>query len=177
MKHDPLISRIGIPDVFEHCLELLTDLMQEIKDGGLDMERDNSVFNSIYGVTGIDSVRRTLKDECVVCERDTASVSEEVRAREGYATPEECKEIVLLGISSEIKRLKKDKVSRERNESERKKLDLLRHNVPQSPGLDRLLRYESSLERAFDRALSQLERLQRMRKGQPLPPQLDVKIS
>jgi hypothetical protein len=44
-------------------------------------------------------------------------------------------------------------------------------------GLDRLVRYESSLERAFDRTLTQLERAQRIRRGQPLPPQLDVKIS
>ena len=38
-------------------------------------------------------------------------------------------------------------------------------------------RYASSLERALDRMLTQYERAQRIRKGQPLPPQLDVKIS
>jgi hypothetical protein len=42
--------------------------------------------------------------------------------------------------------------------------------------LDLLLRYESSLERAFDRALSQLERVQRIRKGQPIPPTLNVNL-
>ena len=42
--------------------------------------------------------------------------------------------------------------------------------------IDLLLRYESSLERAFDRALSQLERLQRIRKGQPVPPTLNVNL-
>ena len=48
---------------------------------------------------------------------------------------------------------------------------------PDFPGLDRLLRYPIALERAFDRTLTQLERLQRIRKGQPLPPQVDVNIS
>lgn len=43
--------------------------------------------------------------------------------------------------------------------------------------LDLLIRYESSLERAFDRALNQLERLQRIRKGQPVPPTLSVNVS
>ena len=43
--------------------------------------------------------------------------------------------------------------------------------------LDRLLRYEASLERAFDRTLNQLKRLQRMRKGQPVPPTVNVNFS
>jgi hypothetical protein len=42
---------------------------------------------------------------------------------------------------------------------------------------DHLLRYEASIERAFDRALSQLERLQRMRLGQPIPPPIKLDIS
>lgn len=42
---------------------------------------------------------------------------------------------------------------------------------------DRLLRYEAGIERAFDRTLRQLERLQRMRLGQPVPPPIDVSVS
>jgi len=46
------------------------------------------------------------------------------------------------------------------------------------PGrLDRILRYSASLERDFDRTLTQLDRLQRMRKGQPVPPTLNVNLS
>jgi len=40
-----------------------------------------------------------------------------------------------------------------------------------------LLRYETSLERHFDRILIQLERLQRMRLGQPVPPPVKVELS
>ena len=49
--------------------------------------------------------------------------------------------------------------------------------VPESARLDRILRYSASLERDFDRTLNQLERLQRMRKGQPAAPTLNVNIS
>jgi hypothetical protein len=42
---------------------------------------------------------------------------------------------------------------------------------------DHLLRYEASIERAFDRALIQLERLQRMRLGQPISPPIKLDIS
>jgi hypothetical protein len=33
------------------------------------------------------------------------------------------------------------------------------------------------LSREIDRTLNRLERLQRIRRGQPLPPQVDVKVS
>lgn len=42
---------------------------------------------------------------------------------------------------------------------------------------DRLLRYETHFERQIDRIVTRLELLQRVRKRQPLPPQVDVKIS
>jgi hypothetical protein len=42
---------------------------------------------------------------------------------------------------------------------------------------DRLMRYETHVSREIDRILNRLERWQRIGKGQPLPPQLDVKIS
>jgi hypothetical protein len=44
--------------------------------------------------------------------------------------------------------------------------EVLRLAIPESTQLDRLLRYEASLDRAFDRALIQLQRLQHLRKSQ-----------
>jgi hypothetical protein len=49
--------------------------------------------------------------------------------------------------------------------------------VPEAPRLDRILRYSASLERDFDRTLNQLERLQRMRTGQAVPPTLNLNVS
>ena len=46
-----------------------------------------------------------------------------------------------------------------------------------SPKLDVLLRYETTLDRAIDRALTQLERYQRMREGEPVPPPVSLSIS
>ena len=83
----------------------------------------------------------------------------------------------MRGIDNELKHLKKFKKQIGPIEFERTKLEILRQNVPDSRALDRLLRYKSSLERAFERTRTQLERAQRIRKGQPLSPQLDVKIS
>jgi len=42
--------------------------------------------------------------------------------------------------------------------------------------LDKLLRYESSIQSQFFKALNQLERLQRIRMGEAVSPQIDVNI-
>src|SRR5713226_4867047 len=57
-------------------------------------------------------------------------------------------------------------------EAEKTHLDMRRRSIPEGPALDRLLRYEASLERSFDRTLSLLEHLQRMRAGQPVLPEV-----
>jgi hypothetical protein len=43
--------------------------------------------------------------------------------------------------------------------------------------MDRFLRYETTFERSFDRTLSQLERAQRFRPGQPVPPEVKVRVT
>ncbi len=60
---------------------------------------------------------------------------------------------------------------------ERNKLRASTALVPRREVADRLQRYEGSLERAFDRTLAQLERLQRLRLGQPVLPALKVDLS
>jgi hypothetical protein len=49
--------------------------------------------------------------------------------------------------------------------------------IPGQKVSDRLMRNETHLSREIDRVVNRLGRLQRMHKGQPLSPQLDVKIS
>jgi hypothetical protein len=47
--------------------------------------------------------------------------------------------------------------------------------IPNRDGLDKLLRYEAAIERDLSRALDRLERLQRRRKGEPVPPPVSVR--
>ena len=49
--------------------------------------------------------------------------------------------------------------------------------IPGQEVSERLIRYEAHFSREIDRVLNRLERLQRIRKGHPLPPQLDVNIT
>jgi hypothetical protein len=49
--------------------------------------------------------------------------------------------------------------------------------LPSSEVLDRILRYETALERQLYRAMNQLERLQRRRMGEVVPPPISMEMS
>jgi len=49
--------------------------------------------------------------------------------------------------------------------------------LPPIEKLDKILRYETALDRQFYRAMNQLERLQRMRSGEQVPPPLTMEVS
>ena len=50
-------------------------------------------------------------------------------------------------------------------------------SISDSTILNRFPRYEASIERGFDRTLTQLERIQRMRLGQPVAPPVKVDLN
>jgi len=49
--------------------------------------------------------------------------------------------------------------------------------LPSGEALDKILRYETKLERQMYRAMAQLERVQRMRRGEAIPAPLSVEVS
>jgi hypothetical protein len=86
------------------------------------------------------------------------------------------KEMVGL-IDDEIEHLTRMKKRLKAFQEERAQYQTSAAVIPGQEVSDRLIRYEAHLSREIDRILNRLERLQRMRKGQLLPPQLEVNIS
>jgi hypothetical protein len=169
-----LISKIQNPDVLDRCIELLCEVRQQIESSGFNKERDTAALEQIYGPE--TDVGKTLLQTYLTWV-DTAEAPEEERQREGNATPNDCKTNVLSAVDKELRSLRKYGREHRLNESKRTKLEVLRHSVPEPVRLDSLLRCEASLERSFDRTLSQLERMQRLRRGQPVAPRVDVNVS
>jgi hypothetical protein len=165
-----LIWSIENPEVVARCMEILLELQQEIKNNGFDIKQDEFLLKLIYGDPSVAHLRPTLHEQYMIW-FVAAAMPEEKRAQEGHATPEQCRQNVLREVGAEILRLKQYREKREPIESERRQVEILRQRVPDSPELDRLLRYASSLERTFDRLLTQFDRAQRIRKGQPSPPE------
>ena len=53
----------------------------------------------------------------------------------------------------------------------------LRLSFPPTDAVDKILRYETAIERQLYRAINELERLQRRRRGDIVPPPIHVEIS
>ena len=49
--------------------------------------------------------------------------------------------------------------------------------LPWADVTDKLMRYESHIDRQLYRAMAELERLQRLRKGEKVPPPLNINLS
>jgi hypothetical protein len=71
-------------------------------------------------------------------------------------------------IEKEIQRLTEIQNALNESQPEQTELEQFRRNLPDADRMERLLRYEANLERAFDRTLAQLDRLQEIRLGRPV---------
>jgi hypothetical protein len=83
----------------------------------------------------------------------------------------------LTDLAEERCRLKAIYVAIARTEGARMNLEVTVRAVPRLERAELLLKYDSALQRDFDRTLSQLERIQRQRRGQPQAPRIDVTIA
>jgi len=72
-----------------------------------------------------------------------------------------------------------DRRSRKLRRQERPDLEIAwqRLSILQGSELERIQRYETAIKRDLYRAIEQVERLQRRRRGEPLPPTVNVKVS
>src|SRR6266436_4050141 len=168
-----LIGNTDNRHVVERCIEWLAHLRDGVEKVGFRPDQDALILRKLYGDREVSRLRSDLYDSYETW-LQIAETPEQERERKRYPSPSECRQIVMEKIDKEIRRLKRDQKERSSIQAARTQLEIVSRNVPDGPGLDRLLRYEASLERSFDRTLSQLERLQRMRLGQPVLPKLEV---
>ena len=173
-----LILGIENPVILELCISQLRLLKRLIEWSGFNKERDMRLFRTVYGdcvlfsLFGVRSVPNYY-GQCL----SHSQLSEPERLKKGCPTPNECKANFLEELQKEIEQLESKKKVIAELAGPKEELEAICRNVPEGPRLDRLLRYESSLERQFDRTLTQLERLQRMRLGQAVLPKLEVQHS
>lgn len=172
-----LLCQIANSEALQGCLDLLQQLKGGIEKNGFQPPRDKVILAKLYGAyEHSQNWRSTLFTSYLSWLNTTLAPSEE-RKQQGYATLQECRASFLCELENETDRLRRYQKDKEAIMSERSALDAQRHSVPEAARLDRLLRYETTLERATDRALTQLERLQRMRLGQPAPPPINLTLT
>jgi hypothetical protein len=174
MNDSGLIRYCNNPKILDLCVELLREMEAGIKERGFERTAYDQIISRLYGVSL--TLRQTVKDEYKWCGQ-VAGLSADDRRRHGCPSLEECVSGLLKAIDDEISWLVNYKRERAQVDSRKIRLDRLRYSIPDSTSLDRLLRYETTLERALDRTLNQLERLQRIRLGQTVLPAIKLDIS
>lgn len=166
-----LIRWIENPEALQGCVNLLQDLKRAISANGFDSEYDRSILNKLYGRTDDNSLNNEIYKSYLAWQ-DTSLCEEQERKENGYASPDQCKENFLDEVKEEIRRL--ERYRKERMTISARKLDV---EAQRLPDMDRLQRYETTISREIDRTLNQLERLQRMRLGQPVPPPINLNVT
>ena len=171
-----IVHKISNTKILESCLAQLQKLKSCIEANGLDENDDMVVLTRIYGTSRPGDGERTLID-AYLCWLGVVRSNKNVDEKSELPSSEDCKFVFFNVLDREIARLKRYKREQSMIESKRKKIELLCRSVPEGLRLERLLRYDASLERSVYRTLNQLERLQRIRKGQLVPPIFDVNVS
>jgi hypothetical protein len=169
---------VGNPEALQGCLDLLEDLKESIAEGGFDPEYDKAILTKLYGgyEEGHESWKKTLFDSYLAWQ-GTSLCSDEERQQKGYLSPQKCTENFLEEVKEEIQRLERYRKEHATISACKFELESLRRRVPDGSQLDRLLRYEAALSREIERTLNQLERLQRARLGQGVPPSINLNVT
>ena len=164
------------PLVYGRAVELLMQLEAGIEYRGFDKDRDVKLLRKLYGPP-TDS---GLPSEFFSTYGALWSMSVE-STEEGTEVPkynlDTLKSRAQKAVREEIRRLLDLQKKYEGVEARRLEHTIKASVLPPEKTMDRLMRYEASLERVIDRTLTQLERLQRMRFGHSVPPPLKVDVS
>lgn len=181
--------------MLEMAVELLKRMHQEIEKKGLDWNRDRGTLKLVYG-TAPEYERRPRRsdgkmDLTRVDPEPAGSLAKAYREailpkgtrvrvgldEEAEQDGEECLAFILKLIDDEI-RMFQDLAEKWSVGEAHKMLRAMDASVVPPPEVaERLQRYEAMFERAIERTLGQIERLQRLRKGQPAPPEIKVNLS
>jgi hypothetical protein len=159
--------------VLEKGIEFLNQIRSSVEARGFRAEIDYDLLKKLYGVD-VDGKPQSGAFHFYLWLARCASDAEK---DEQNADLDEYKKMTLQALDIEIGNLTVLKSVALDVERERSKYRADQALFSRQATLDLYIRYDTYLSRETDRLLNRLERLQRMRNGQPLPPQLDVKIS
>ena len=172
-------------------VQVLSRLASRITGEGLDWERDRETLERLFGKA--DSGAAPVEDpsenaepveEFPTPQNDPAATIpglylKAVRESEGkrLAARRRAAEVVVRKLLSLVDGIEPDaRVAAERSTAF-DQLRAIKLQVPSGDTAEKVIRYEAHLDRVLDRALTQLERLQRIRRGHPVPPPLKVELS
>ncbi len=172
-----LIDRIGLPPN-RYVIERVVWTLKELRKCIAQVNRDQAVeyFEQLYG-------RDCLLDQPLATSFGqwlSVTTSESDNSATDDSRAARCRQVsrqLLQQLNEEIRRLERIGRAVEQVERRRKNCEAKTRLLLSASKLERILGYEVHLDRQSERILNQLERAQRMRLGQALPPPFKVELS
>lgn len=166
------------PEHLQEYVEKLCLVRANVLSYGLDRSSFATDLGFLYGARYCGRPGRDLFDlyiECLGALKATA----EAREKKGFASETDCENRFVDATEKEISRLERlmkkyGAGHRSFREPKTNYNNVSLYIMFDNSVSDILLRYQTSLERSIDRTIDRLERLRRMRLGQPVLPKLEV---
>jgi hypothetical protein len=162
-----MLRRDSNPYIIREAITLLTMFRTSLEKRGFRQDDDAWVLVKLYGLDHNNEPPFGLLRTFRVYSKLATEANEGV---DPARSADELKTKMLEIIDEEIKRLQILEQIISAADSQRGEYQTIAALIPPQGDLDRIIRYEAHLTREYDRLLSQLERLQRIRLGQPAPP-------
>ena len=157
-------------------MAILKSWRDGLAENGLDFEHDMETLGQIYGYEDLKIGREGLPFAyCIL----TLLLERDGKTKDGRLSVKEARKAILREIDAEIKRLARLEEQITKQQEERLAWKVQTRLVPVSPERsEQLIRYEAMLNRGTEKTLNQLEHQQRLRRGERIPPpvQLDVSL-
>ena len=158
-------SIVDSPLSLSTALELLEQAGAEVEEAGTLGEDTQKRIARIWGLHEGEFTEAIL------------IFSTAANADELDIPPDKCKAALVYAIGAETDRLRTLKEIAEERRDDAMKAGAAVALVPPDAAMNRLVRYEAHLERVLARAIEQLDRLQRGRRGEPAPPTVRLERS
>lgn len=164
----------------------LEKVRQRIEEAGLDWMRDRKLLTYIFGSESPTNLLEPKRTELVCRYHELVFGKEEEEKEEGKEEQEnektqvsdaEAKRQIIALIDEALEIFGPDSLRRALIKKEKEELAAISALIPAGEIGDKFQRYEGTLERSIDRTLAQLERLQRLRAGLPVPPPVKVEVT
>jgi hypothetical protein len=168
------LKDLSNPFVVAEAIEILTASRNLLERDGFVSGEDPWRLKKLYGLDHDDGPPTGLFYRYQVYKKFATDPPKE---KDSSHSPDKLKKEMIELFNEEIARLKAMWKVLEMKSDVKTDLQKITALVPSQGVVERLVRYEAMLSREFERTLSRLDRCQRIRRGQPVPPTLKVELS
>ena len=162
------------PRAISRNIAKLEELCKKIAERGLNLNEDSRVLSQVFGLGVLEHPPNILFEMFGALAKAGKHGDPSARISVGAG---EIKDSAIKLLDVEIQNLKT--LHAAITEKQQTRVDYRNDAVLRLPSemVDRLLHCEGFLDRSFERTLRELERRQRVRAGQPVLPELNVRLS